>query len=93
MLLLITVVELASTECDTVARLVNMFVPPQEVLMLQGMSLIHVARTRDCTFLGSLKVEKSEARIVTIHPNDLAAVLHDQKSLSSSTGIRNEEAF
>lgn len=91
-LLLSTVVELASTKYDMVARLVNMFVSPQEVLMLEDMSLIHIAKNSDCTFLGSLKGEKSKTHIVTIHPNDLAALLRDQKSLNSSTGIRNKKA-
>lgn len=72
--------ELAGTKYDMVARLVNMFVSPQEVLMLEDMSLFHIAMNRDCTFLGSLKGEKSKTHIVTIHPNGLAAVLHDQKS-------------
>ena len=59
-LLLITVAELASTKYDMMARLVNMFVSPQEVLMLEDMSLIHIAKNRDCTFLGSQKGGKKQ---------------------------------
>lgn len=61
--------------------------------MLEEMSLIHFAKNRDCTFLGSLKREKSKTHLVTVHLNGLAAVLHDQKSLNSNTGIRNKAAL
>lgn len=70
-----------------------MFLSPQEVLMLEEMSLIHFAKNRDCTFLGNLKREKSKTHLVTVHLNGLAAVLHDQKSLNSNTGIRNKAAL
>lgn len=92
-LLLITVVDLASTKYDMVARLVSVFVSPQEVLMLEDMSLIHIAKNSDCTFLGSLKGEKSKTHIVTIHAIDFAAVLRDQKNLNSNPGIRKREAL
>lgn len=49
-LLLITVVELASPKYDTRARLVNMFVSPQEVLMLEDMLLIPIANNSTVRF-------------------------------------------
>lgn len=85
--------ELASTKYDMVARLLNMFLSPQEILMLEDMSPIHFVKNRDWTSFGSLKREKSKKHLVTVHLNGLAALLHDQRSLNSNTGIRNKEAL
>jgi len=63
-LLLITVAELASTKYDMVARLVNMFVSRQEVSVLEDVLLIPIAKNRDCTFLGSLRGEKSKPQFI-----------------------------
>lgn len=49
-LLLVTVMELASPKYDMGARLVNMFVSPQEVLMLEDMLLIPVANNSTVHF-------------------------------------------
>lgn len=49
-LLLVTVVELASPKYDTGARLVNMFVSPQDILMLEDMLLIPIASNRTVHF-------------------------------------------
>lgn len=49
-LLLVTVVELASLKYDTGARLVNMFVSLQEVLMLEDMLLIPIANNSTVHF-------------------------------------------
>lgn len=49
-LLLVTVVELASPKYDTGARLVNMFVSLQEVLMLEDMLLIPIANNSTVHF-------------------------------------------
>lgn len=56
--------------------------------MLEDMSLTHIARNRDCTFLQSLKGGKSKVHVIAIRPNDLDAVLRDQMILHSYTGIR-----
>lgn len=55
---------------------------------MEDISLTHIARNKDCTFLESLKGGKSKIHVITIHPNDLDAVPHDQMSLNSYTEIR-----
>lgn len=91
-LLLVTVMELASPKYDMGARLVNVCVSTGS-LNVGGHVADPYCQQQHCAFLGSIKGEVGKTHTVIIHPNDLAAVLLDQKSLNSNPGIGNKEAL